>query len=53
VFASPLAKIVTVTVHPSSILRAPDPQSRATARRRFVQDLRKIARMGEQPHGSE
>jgi uracil-DNA glycosylase len=50
VFASPLAKIVTVTVHPSSILRAPDPQSRTAARRRFVQDLRKIARMGEHPH---
>jgi uracil-DNA glycosylase family protein len=49
VFSSPVAKIVTVTVHPSSILRAPDPQSRAAARRRFIQDLRKIARMAHSP----
>jgi uracil-DNA glycosylase family protein len=44
-FLSPLAAIVTVTVHPSSILRAPDSESRAEARRQFVEDLRKIARM--------
>ena len=42
-FPSPLAQIVTVTVHPSSILRAPDSASRAQARRQFVQDLRTIA----------
>jgi DNA polymerase len=46
-FPSPLAEIVTVTVHPSSILRAPDSQSRAEARRQFVKDLRKIARMAD------
>jgi DNA polymerase len=44
-FASPLADVVTLTVHPSSILRATDSDSRAEARRQFVQDLRTIARM--------
>ena len=44
-FSSPLADIVTLTVHPSSILRAPDSQSRAEARRQFVKDLRAIAQM--------
>jgi uracil-DNA glycosylase len=51
-FTSPLAKIVTVTVHPSSILRAPDSESRAEAGRQFVKDLRKIARMARPPRGS-
>jgi len=40
---SPLAPFVTLTVHPSSILRAPDSESRAEARRQFVDDLRAIA----------
>ena len=40
---SPLADLVTVTVHPSSILRAPDSESRTKARRQFVEDLRNIA----------
>ena len=40
---SPLADLVTVTVHPSSILRAPDSDARADARRQFVKDLRTIA----------
>jgi uracil-DNA glycosylase family protein len=44
-FTSPLAEIVTLTVHPSSILRAGGSQSRATARRQFVRDLQAIARM--------
>jgi DNA polymerase len=48
-FPSPLAAIVTVTVHPSSILRAPDSESREEARRQFVRDLRTIARMASQP----
>jgi uracil-DNA glycosylase len=51
-FASPLAEIVTLTVHPSSILRAPDSESRAEARRQFIKDLRKIARMARPPRGS-
>jgi uracil-DNA glycosylase family protein len=42
-FPSPLAGIVTLTVHPSSILRAPDSTARALARRQFVDDLRAIA----------
>jgi uracil-DNA glycosylase family protein len=40
---SPLAPIVTVTVHPSSILRAPDPDARRRARAQFVRDLKAIA----------
>jgi DNA polymerase len=43
-FPSPLAPAVTVTVHPSSILRAPDAQARRDAQREFVKDLRAIAR---------
>jgi uracil-DNA glycosylase len=42
-FPSPLARIVTLTVHPSSILRAPDSAARAKARAAFVADLRAIA----------
>ncbi len=34
-FASPLAPLVTVTVHPSSILRAPDSATRAAERATF------------------
>ena len=41
---SALAPFVTVTVHPSSILRAPDSESRASARGQFVADLRSIAK---------
>jgi len=40
---SPLARFVTMTVHPSSILRAPDAAARAAARKAFVKDLRAIA----------
>jgi DNA polymerase len=42
-FPSPLAPLVTVTVHPSSILRAPDSETRAAERAHFVDDLRRIA----------
>jgi uracil-DNA glycosylase family protein len=41
---SPLAPRVTATVHPSSILRAPDEEARHTEMRRFVQDLKRVAR---------
>ena len=41
---SSLAAMVTATVHPSSILRAPDDEARRDEMRRFVQDLKKIAR---------
>jgi DNA polymerase len=39
---SPLAPIVSATVHPSSILRAPDDTSRQEERKRFVKDLKRI-----------
>ena len=39
---SPLAPLVMATVHPSSILRAPDDATRHQEMRRFVQDLSKI-----------
>ena len=41
---SELAPLVTATVHPSSILRAPDPVARREAMRAFVRDLKKIAK---------
>jgi DNA polymerase len=40
---STLAPIVTATVHPSSILRAPDEESRRAETRRFIEDLEKVA----------
>jgi uracil-DNA glycosylase family protein len=42
---SALAPIVTATVHPSSILRAPDDDSRRAQMSAFVEDLRKVAHM--------
>ena len=42
--ASPLAPIVVATVHPSSILRAPDDESRHVEIKRFTDDLRTVAR---------
>jgi DNA polymerase len=41
--SSPLAPRVTATVHPSSILRAPDDETRRTEMERFVEDLRRVA----------
>jgi DNA polymerase len=41
---SSLAPIVAATVHPSSILRAPDDEARRAEMRHFVKDLKKIAR---------
>jgi uracil-DNA glycosylase len=41
--ASPLAPRVTATVHPSSILRAPDDAARREEMARFVEDLKKVA----------
>ena len=40
---SPLAPLVTATVHPSSILRAPDEETRREERARFVADLKVVA----------
>jgi len=42
--SSPLAPLVTATVHPSAILRAPDDETRRAERGRFVADLKKVAK---------
>jgi len=39
---SSLAQYVMATVHPSSILRAPDEETREVEMKRFISDLRKI-----------
>jgi uracil-DNA glycosylase len=41
---APFADAVFATVHPSSILRAPDPAAREEARKAFVADLKKVSR---------
>ena len=43
-FPSTLAPVVSLTVHPSSILRAPDSAARKIARSEFVKDLKTFAR---------
>lgn len=43
-FSSTLAPLVSLTVHPSSILRAPDSAARAEAQRQFVFDLKTFVR---------
>jgi DNA polymerase len=40
---SPLAPRVLATVHPSSILRAPDDETRHTEMARFIEDLKQVA----------
>jgi DNA polymerase len=42
---SDLAPHVLATVHPASILRAPDPETRKLAMRNFIQDLKRVARL--------
>ena len=42
---STLASYIMATVHPSSILRAPDNETRRLEYRRFVDDLKKLARV--------
>jgi DNA polymerase len=42
--ASTLAPLVLATVHPSSLLRAPDEETRRRETARFVEDLRLVAR---------
>ena len=50
---SALAPLVTATVHPSSILRAPDADARREEMRAFVSDLKKVARrLASAPTGS-
>jgi uracil-DNA glycosylase len=43
--ASDLAPVVMATVHPSSILRAPDDDARERAMEAFVADLEKVAKV--------
>jgi DNA polymerase len=45
VVPSPLAPRVVATVHPSSILRAPDDETRRVEMRAFVRDLRAVAKL--------
>src|SRR5215475_5116254 len=50
---SPLAPIVLATVHPSSLLRAPDDETRHRETERFIDDLRLVIRAlsaQESPH---
>jgi len=42
---SPLAAQVVATVHPTSILRAQDDESRASQMKAFVEDLKLVARL--------
>jgi DNA polymerase len=42
---SPIADRVVATVHPSSVLRAPDPDARERARAAFVADLKVVAKL--------
>lgn len=42
---SELAPYVMATVHPSSVLRAPDDETRKLELRRFIDDLKKLARV--------
>ena len=42
---SPLAPRVTATVHPSSILRAPDDDARRAEMAEFIKDLKKVAKV--------
>jgi uracil-DNA glycosylase family protein len=42
--SAPFADAVFATVHPSSILRAPDAAAREEARKAFIADLKKVAR---------
>jgi len=39
---SPLAPFVMATVHPSSLLRAPDEETRRLEMRRFIADLQLV-----------
>jgi uracil-DNA glycosylase family protein len=48
---SPLAPVMMATVHPSSILRAPDEGTRRQELEYFVEDLKKIAKVAKQHSG--
>lgn len=42
---APFGSIVIATVHPSSVLRAPDAAARAQAERDFIGDIKKVAKV--------
>ena len=42
---SPLAPFVMATVHPSSVLRAPDAETRRSDMKRLIDDLKKVRRV--------
>jgi uracil-DNA glycosylase len=42
---STVAPYILATVHPSSILRAPDDETRHAEKRQFIEDLKKVARV--------
>ena len=42
---APFGGTVIASVHPSSVLRAPDPESRAQAERDFIADMKKVAKV--------
>jgi len=42
---STLAPYIMATVHPSSILRAPDDETRLAEKRHFINDLKRVARV--------
>jgi len=46
---SPMAPYVLATVHPSSILRAPDAEARRLETERFIEDLKKVAEALRRP----
>jgi DNA polymerase len=50
IIAAPYARHVTATVHPSSILRARDEETRHQEMRRFVDDLKVVAALLGEPH---
>ena len=49
---SPLAPFVMATVHPSSLLRAPDDVTRRLEMKRFIADLKLIREVLEKPRAA-
>jgi uracil-DNA glycosylase len=49
---SPLAPLVMATVHPSSLLRAPDDETRHREIARFTADLKAAAKMLKAAHAA-
>jgi uracil-DNA glycosylase len=51
-FQHPMARAVTATVHPSAVLRAPDPEARRRDYHAFVKDLTAVRRMLSRTHAA-